>query len=89
MKTNSLLLILVFVLAYVSSISQTFVNTGQLVQSGNYLVLSGGTKWQNNGTANLQSSSEVRFSGNATQEIDGTNSTAFSNLRVIIVVLMV
>ncbi|MCX7954050.1 MAG: PKD domain-containing protein, partial [Bacteroidales bacterium] len=78
------ILFLFLLCCYVSNnlYSQSFINTGQLVQTGNYIVLAGGTKWQNNGTANLQSGSEVLFSGNATQEIDGTNPTAFANLRI-------
>jgi len=67
----------------VNAYSQTaMINTGQLVQTGNYIVLSGDTKWQNNGTANLQTGSEVRFVGTSDQFIDGTNSTSFANLRI-------
>ncbi|NSW46614.1 MAG: hypothetical protein HPY79_12465, partial [Bacteroidales bacterium] len=58
------------------------VNTGQLVQTANYIVVAGDTKWQNNGTAYLQTGSEVRFVGTSDQAIDGTSSTAFANLRI-------
>ena len=60
----------------------TLLNTGHIVQTGNYIVLVGSTNWKNNGTTNLFSGSNVSFQGNANQEIDGTNSTTFANLII-------
>ncbi len=80
MKTRLTLILLLFI--YLNTLGQAIINMGPFYQSGNYIVLVGGTKWQNDGTMNLQPGSEVRFSGDTTQEIDGINTTAFANLRI-------
>ena len=47
-----------------------------------YIVITGTGNWTNNGTATCNTGSWVRMSGNAIQNIQGTNTTAFSNLDI-------
>jgi len=57
------------------------VNAGYfIVQPSTNVVITGNGNWTNNATATLNIGSWVRFSGNAIQRIQGTNTTAFSNL---------
>ncbi|MBN2681563.1 MAG: T9SS type A sorting domain-containing protein [Bacteroidales bacterium] len=53
-----------------------------IIQNGANLIISGNGNWTNNGTANCITGSWVRFTGNAAQVIQGSSTTAFSNVEV-------
>lgn len=53
-----------------------------IIQNTANVILTGNGNWTNNGTASCITGSWVRFAGNASQIIQGTNTTAFSNVEV-------
>lgn len=53
-----------------------------IVQNTANVIITGNGNWTNNGTANCITGSWVRFAGNSAQLIQGSTSTAFSNVQV-------
>ncbi|PIX35716.1 MAG: hypothetical protein COZ59_04945, partial [Bacteroidetes bacterium CG_4_8_14_3_um_filter_31_14] len=59
------------------------VNAGFLIlQPTAQVIITSNGNWTNNGTATCNTNSWVRMSGNAIQTIQGSQTTAFSNLDI-------
>jgi hypothetical protein len=79
MKYLSLILF-IFIPILLFSQGGLIINAGQFrIQSGHVVIAANG-KWTNNATVNCVTGSTVDFVGNTLQTIQGTNTTAFSNL---------
>jgi len=65
------------------SISQGLRNEGGnvIIQNTANIIISGNGHWTNNGTADCIAGSWVRMAGNTTQMVQGSSTTAFSNLE--------
>lgn len=83
LRKKTYLLFIFFVLAYLTYSQGLIINGGQMVMlSGANVVLSANSNWTNNATANCQTGSWVRFTGNARQNILGSSYTTFSNVDI-------
>ncbi len=59
------------------------INTGYFIlQPTANVIITGNGNWTNNGTATCNTNSWVRMAGNAVQNIQGVNTTAFSNVDI-------
>jgi hypothetical protein len=67
---------------YLSTGQGILINSGQLRIEGGHIVIATNGNWTNNGTVNYAIGSTVDFIGNALQTIQGSNTTAFSNITV-------
>ncbi|MFH2096793.1 MAG: hypothetical protein ABIJ16_13880 [Bacteroidota bacterium] len=74
----------VFVFASIALMGQGLLNNGaqMVLTAGSNVLIAGNGNWTNNGIATCNSASTVHFIGNADQNIQGTNTTAFGNLTV-------
>ena len=72
-----------FLYTYIYSQGGIRLNTVYVtLQPATHVAITGSGNWTNNGTTNCNTGSFVHMTGNTIQTIQGTNTTAFSNLSV-------
>jgi hypothetical protein len=83
MKTNIKILLLSIFISYNAFSQGLIINaTNFYLTANSNLILSQNANWTNNGTVTCISTSNVKYTGNAYQYINGTTSTTFSNVVV-------